>query len=137
MKSVVACPCGAVEITVEGQPLAQFYCHCADCRKMNSGAYAAESVHRENEITVTRGETKMWMLSRSPRHFCATCGGRLFIEIPSKKLRGLNGLLLPPGEFKPTLHVNCASAEMPIRDDLPHFAAMPPAFGGSDDKVDW
>ena len=33
----LTCPCGAVEITVRGTPVAQFYCHCGDCRTMTSG----------------------------------------------------------------------------------------------------
>ena len=50
----LTCPCGAVELTVRGTPLAQFYCHCDDCRKMTSGAYAAESVYRGNGVNHTR-----------------------------------------------------------------------------------
>jgi hypothetical protein len=134
---VLTCPCGAIELKVEGQPIAQFYCHCRDCRKMTSGAYAAESVHHENDVTVTRGTPAVWMLERNPRHYCATCGGRLFIEIASRHLRGVNAFLLPATEFHPQFHVNCSSAVLPIRDGLPHFAKMPPAFGGSDEKVDW
>jgi hypothetical protein len=133
----LTCPCGAVELTVRGNPLAQFYCHCDDCRKMTSGAYAAESVHRADEVVVTRGQAAVWTLERNPRHFCGACGGRLFIEVPSMKLRGVNGLLLPPGAFEPKFHVNCHFAVRPVKDDLPHFARMPAAFGGSDEKVDW
>ena len=133
----ITCPCGAIELKVEGKPLAQFYCHCDDCRKMTSGAYAAESVHRANEVTVIRGAPAVWTLARNPRHYCPTCGGRLFIEIASRGMRGLNAFLLPPGEFRPEFHVNCTFAVLPIRDDLPHFAKMPAAFGGNEAKVDW
>lgn len=50
----LTCPCGAVEFTVRGTPLAQFYRHCDDCRKMTSGAYVAESVYRGNDVEITR-----------------------------------------------------------------------------------
>lgn len=133
----VTCPCGAVEITVRGTPVAQFYCHCDDCRTMTSGAYAAESVHRGDEVEVTRGQTKVWTLKRNPRHFCANCGGRLFIEVARLGLRGVNAFLLPGNEFAPQFHVNCRFAVRPVADALPHFASMPAAFGGSDEKVDW
>lgn len=133
----VTCPCGAIELRIEGRALAQFYCHCADCRKMTSGAYAAESVHREEEVTVTRGAPAVWTLERNPRYHCAACGGRLFIEIPSRRMRGVNAFLLPAGEFRPQFHVNCGSAVLPVRDGLPHFTNMPAAFGGSDEEVDW
>ena len=46
---LLTCPCGAIELKVEGKALAQFFCHCDDCRKVTSGAYAAESVHRASE----------------------------------------------------------------------------------------
>jgi hypothetical protein len=133
----LTCPCGAVEITVRGTPVAQFYCHCDDCRTMTSGAWAAESVHRAEEVEVTRGQTAVWTLQRNPRHFCARCGGRLFIEVARLGLRGVNAFRLPPGAFRPQFHVNCRFAVLPVHDGLPHFARMPPAFGGSDEKVDW
>lgn len=133
----LTCPCGAIELRVEGKPLAQFYCHCDDCRTMTSGGYAAESVHHANEVTVVRGTPAVWTLARNPRHFCATCGGRLFIEVAARDLRGVNGFLLPAGEFRPQFHVHCNLAVLPVRDDLPHIAKMPAAFGGSNETVNW
>ncbi len=135
--STVTCPCGAIELSLSGAPLAQFYCHCDDCRKMTSGAYAAESVYRQDAVTVTRGTPAVWTLLRNPRHYCAHCGGRLFIEVPAQKLRGVNGFLLPAGAFEPRFHVHCRFAVLPVKDGLEHFAAMPAAFGGSDEKVSW
>lgn len=133
----LTCPCGGVELAVRGVPLAQFYCHCDDCRKMTSGAYAAESVYRAKEVEVTRGEAAVWMLSRNPRHFCAACGGRLFIDVIAQHLRGVNGFMLPLEAFRPQFHVNCRFAVLAVRDGLTHYAGMPAAFGGSDDTVDW
>ncbi|HEY1958284.1 MAG TPA: GFA family protein [Polyangiaceae bacterium] len=131
------CPCGAVELTVRGAPLAQFYCHCDDCRKMTSAAYAAESVHRAADVEITRGETAVWMLKRNPRHFCSACGGRLFIDVAARSLRGVNAFLLPAQDFNPQFHVNCRFAILPVRDGLTHYAGMPASFGGSEETVDW
>ena len=133
----LSCPCSAVELTVRGTPLAQFYCHCDDCRKMTSGAYAWESVYRGNDVEVTRGSAAVWTLKRNPRHFCAACGGRLFIDIAARNLRGVNGFLLSADAFRPQFHVNCRFAVLPVRDGLTHYAGMPAAFGGSDETVDW
>ncbi len=133
----LTCPCRSVEVVVRGTPLAQFYCHCDDCRTMNSGAYSAESVYQEGEVEVTRGQPAVWTLKRNPRHYCAGCGGRLFIEIASRKLRGVNAFLLPADAFQPRFHVNCRFAVLPVRDGLTHYAGMPASFGGSDDVVDW
>ena len=133
----LTCPCGAVELTVRGAPIAQFYCHCDDCRTTTSGAYAAESVYRGNDVELTRGGAAVWTLKRNPRHFCAACGGRLFIDIAARNLRGVNGFLLPAEAFRPQFHVNCRFAVLPVRDGLTHYAGMPGAFGGSDETVDW
>jgi hypothetical protein len=133
----LSCPCRAIEVVVHGAPIAQFYCHCDDCRKMTSGAYAAELVHREEDVLVTRGQTAVWTLQRNPRHYCVVCGGRLFIDIASRKLRGVNAFLLPEDAFRPQFHVNCRLAVLPVRDGLTHYAGMPALFGGSDETVDW
>ena len=133
----LTCPCGAIEVTVRGAPIAQFYCHCDDCRKMTSGAYAAESVHPAEQVEVTRGETAVWTLQRNPRHYCGRCGGRLFVDIVRLKLRGVNAFLLPSDAFAPQSHIHCRFAVRPVKDELPHFAGMPAEFGGSDEQVDW
>ena len=133
----LTCACGAVELTVRGAPLAQFYCHCDDCRKMTSGAYAAESVYRDREVEVTRGAAAVWTLKRNPRHFCGACGSRLFIDVVARSLRGVNGFLLSTEAFRPQFHVHCRLAVLPVRDGLTHYAGMPAAFGGSDQTVDW
>jgi hypothetical protein len=104
---------------------------------MTSGAFAAESVYRGNDVEITRGGAAVWTLTRNPRHFCAACGGRLFIDIAARNLRGVNGFLLPAEAFRPQFHVNCRFAVLPVRDRLPHYAGMPVAFGGSDETVDW
>ena len=52
-------------------------------------------------------------------------------------MRGVSGFLLPPDEFKPAFHIRCQHAVMPVKDDLPHFKDVPPAFGGTDETVDW
>ena len=76
--------------------------------------------------------------SRSGVHPPAAARGtRLFIDVLPLKLRGVNGFLLPPGEFKATLHMQCQFAVLPVRDDLPHYKSRPARFGGSDETVDW
>jgi hypothetical protein len=55
--------------------------------------------------------------------------------VPGFDLRGVNGRLLP--DFRPGFHIQCKFAREPIRDDLPHFKGLPPAFGGSDERMSW
>jgi hypothetical protein len=131
------CRCGAVELTVRGEPLVQMYCHCDDCQAVHGGAYVPESVYPASAVEVTRGTPSTWKLKRSPRFTCTTCGTRLFIEVLPLGLRGVNGYLLPAEEWKPTLHMQCQFAVRPVKDDLPHFKGRPARFAGSDETVDW
>lgn len=133
----VQCRCGAVQLTISGEPIAQFYCHCDDCQAVHGGAYVPESVYPASAVTVVRGATTAWKLKRNPRVSCAACGTRLFIDVLSFKLRGVNGYLLPTGAFKPQFHVQCQFAVRPVTDDLPHYKSMPPQFRGSEERVDW
>jgi hypothetical protein len=131
------CRCGAVEIEARGEPIVQLYCHCLDCQAVHGAAYVAESVYRADAVSVVRGSPTTWMLKRSPRFTCGACGTRMFIDVVAVGLRGINGKLLPDGELQPAFHMNCRSAVLPIRDDLPHYAGLPARFGGTDETVGW
>jgi hypothetical protein len=131
------CGCGAVQLEVLGEPMAQFFCHCDDCQAMHGAAYVSESVYPADAVRVTRGSPAQWMLKRNPRFLCPECGTRLFVDVLAFGVRGVNGYVLPAGEFTPSFHMHCRFAVLPVRDDLPHYAGLPAAFGGSDETVDW
>lgn len=133
----VQCRCGAIEIELTEAPIAQFYCHCDDCQAMHGAAYVPESVYPAEAVTVTRGTPAVWTLKRNPRFTCPTCGTRLFIDVLARGLRGLNGYLLPPEQFRPSYHMQCQFAVRPILDDLPHYRSRAPQFEGPDETVDW
>lgn len=124
--SAIHCPCGAVELEISGEPLAQFYCHCADCRRAHGAAYTLEAVYAADQARVVRGDTVSLTLKRTPRISCANCGTRLYADLGN--LRGVSGTLLPG--FEASMHINYAEALAPVRDDLPHYLNMPEAFGG-------
>jgi hypothetical protein len=131
------CRCGAIELDISAEPVAQFFCHCDDCQAVHGAAYVPESVYPAAAVTVVKGTPVDWTLKRNPRFFCGQCGTRLFIEVAALKLRGLNGYLLPEGSFLPTFHMQCRYAVHPLSDGLPHFRSRAPQFGGSDERVDW
>lgn len=133
----VTCLCGGIELEISGEPIVQMYCHCDDCQAVHGAAYVPESVYNASDVKVVRGEPTAWALLRSPRVTCPTCGTRLFIDVVKRKLRGVNGNVLPRGEFHALFHVQCRFAQNPVKDDLPHYAGMPAQFGGSDETVDW
>lgn len=130
----VTCPCGAATLRISGEPVTQFYCHCADCRAVLGAGYAIEAMYRARDVELV-GETISFTLKTTPRISCAKCGTRLYADLPAAKLVGINGTLLPA--FKAALHINCESALAPVRDGLPKYATMPAAFGGDDTLVDW
>jgi hypothetical protein len=133
----VQCRCGQVELGLAGEPAVQFFCHCDDCQAAHGAAYAPESVYPSAAVAFVRGEAKFWALKRNPRYFCAECGTRLFIDALALSARGVNGYLLPAGEFRPQFHMQCQFAVRPVADALPHYKSFPKRFGGSDETVDW
>jgi len=68
---------------------------------------------------------------------CGACGTRLFIDVTNIGVRGVNGYLLPQGQFQPAFPMQCQFAVHPIRDGLPHYKSRPARFGGSDELMDW
>ena len=69
-----ACRCGAAEIEISGEPVAQFFCHCDDCQIVHGAAYVPESVYAADAVSVARGEPAAFTLKRNPRVFCRDCG---------------------------------------------------------------
>jgi hypothetical protein len=132
----IQCPCGAVHLRINSEPVAQFWCHCSDCQLVHGAAYVAEAVYPADSVEVLQGETIAFTLKTTPRVSCANCGSRLFAELDEIGMRGLNGYLLKES-FKPALHINCREAVAPVRDGLPHYQTKPVAFGGDDALVEW
>ena len=133
----LSCPCGEVGLAVTGQPRVQLYCHCDDCQAVHGAACVPAALYLAADVQITRGETLRWQLKTTPRVCCARCGARLFADNTAIGIRGLTATLLPEGMFKPTMHIQCAFARLPIRDGLPHYKTVPAAFGGSDEQIAW
>ena len=94
-------------------------------------------VYPAEAVRIIRGEPTSWILKRNPRSICRVCGTKLFIEVATLNLRGVNGYMLPDDAFHPQFHMQCRFAVYPIRDDLPHYRARAPQFGGPEEFVDW
>ena len=132
----LACKCGAVEIQITGEPMAQYYCHCDHCQAVHGGAYAC-SLYRAENVTVTKGETVNFVLKTTPRTKCSSCEMFLFAEVPGYGVRGVNAELLSETQFNPQFHLNCQFAPKPITDALPHFKSLPTEFGGTGELMQW
>jgi hypothetical protein len=135
--TLIQCLCGAVQMELTGEPVAQLYCHCDDCQAVHSAAYLPGVMYRIPATRIIRGELGLWKLKVTTRAFCRECGTRMYAEPPNIGIRGVSALLLPPGLFKPAFHMQCQYALLPIKDGLPHYKGFPAAFGGSDEQMDW
>lgn len=70
------CNCGAVRLTMRGEPLRVGLCHCLTCRRDSGAPFMAYAVWPSAQVTV-QGETRCWA-DRYARHFCPECGSRVF-----------------------------------------------------------
>lgn len=82
------CLCGALRYRiVGGAELCVYCCHCRDCQRLSSSAFAVCMVLPEGAFTLLRGEA-----ARDARradsgrtihsYFCAACGTQLFARFP-------------------------------------------------------
>lgn len=133
----IECRCGAIGVSLSGEPITCFYCHCDDCQVAHGAAYVPVVLYPARAVTVTRGEPISWMVKATPRTTCPRCGTRMFASPPRAPIRGVTASLLPSGLFQPRFHIFCAFAMLPVRDSLPHYRTVPPLLGGSEDTVDW
>ena len=133
----VSCHCGEVKIKLTGAPMVDLYCHCKDCQRIAGGGYVAYSIYPKAGVEVVAGDTFKWALRDNQRTRCSQCGTYLFGDPAGMGIHGISAYLLPPGTFKPAMHVMCKDALVPVKDALPHYAGFPASFGGSDEQVDW
>jgi hypothetical protein len=134
--TIVRCGCGVVELQLTSEPMAQYVCHCEDCQVVHGKAYSVV-LYPASAVTVTRGETGVFTLKTTPRTKCSRCGTYLFAEVPGYPFRGVNGDLLPEGQFNPAFHIHCRYAAARIEDDLPHYKDTPVQFRGSGEIMQW
>jgi hypothetical protein len=133
----IQCLCGAVQMELTGEPIAQLYCHCDDCQAVHGAAYISAAMYPIPATRIVSGDLLLWKRKVTTRATCRACGTRMFAEPPGLGIRAITSTLLPPGSFKPTFHMQCQYARVPVKDDLPHYKGFPAAFGGSDEQVAW
>lgn len=128
------CFCGAVEITVTGEPAAMGYCHCESCRHWSAGPVNAFTLWPPAAVKVTKGADQIGTYNKTPvsyRKACKVCGGHVFSEHPPLKLTDVPAALLPRTLFKPGVHVNYQETVLRMRDGLPKLKDFPKELGGS------
>jgi len=128
------CFCGAVEISVTGDPAVMGYCHCTSCRQWSASPVNAFTLWPPAAVTVTRGADKLARHSktdRSIRRFCTTCGGHVLTEHPAWQLTDVYASAIPDLPFRPVVHVNYGETVLRMPDGLPKQRDLPAEMGGS------
>lgn len=134
-----SCFCGAVELTVSGEPVGMGYCHCESCRHWSAGPVNAFTLWKPDAVQVTRGADNLGTYnktSRSYRKWCKTCGGHLFTEHPEIGLIDVYAAVIPDLAYSPGVHVHYQETVLRIKDGLPKLKDVPKELGGSGINVD-
>lgn len=76
------CVCGNLSYEIEGEPLFTAQCCCTDCQKSSGADHMTLSFFREGQVDM-KGESASYEVTADSgntmvRHFCPTCGGRVF-----------------------------------------------------------
>lgn len=132
------CFCGAVQLTVTGEPAAMGYCHCESCRQWSAGPVNAFILWKPDAVRVTRGADNIDTYSKTPqsvRKWCKTCGGHVFSEHPAMGLTDVYAAVIPEFPFQSAVHVNYQEAVLRVRDGLPKLKDFPAEMGGSGEAM--
>ena len=98
------CFCGAVEISVTGDPVGMGYCHCEHCRSWSAGPVNAFTLWPPEAVEITKGADKIATFHKtdnSHRMWCTVCGGHLMTEHPQWKLVDVYAATIPDLPFRP------------------------------------
>ena len=132
------CFCGAIELTVEGDPVGMGYCHCSSCRTWSAGPVNTFTLWPADMVRLTKGAEHVGSFKkteRSVRKWCTRCGGHLMTDHPHWKLVDVYAAVIPDVPFKPGVHVNYEETVLPMRDGLPKQRDFPTELGGSGELV--
>jgi hypothetical protein len=129
-----SCFCGAVEVTLTGEPAAMGYCHCTSCRHWSAGPINAFTLWKPDAVKVTKGADKLGTYNQTEKSFrkwCTACGGHVFSEHPGMGLTDVYAAVIKGFAFKPAVHVNYGEAVVRVHDGLPKQKDFPKEMGGS------
>lgn len=138
------CFCGAVEVEIDGPPVAAGICHCASCRKWHSAPINTWALWPDASVRVTAGQDRLLEFNRqgadgpSGRSSCQRCGGAVFNRKPHFGMTVVYAMTLDGSGFvfEPTFHCFYGEGVLHMADGLPKFEDLPAALGGSGTQCD-
>ena len=129
-----SCFCGAVQLTVSGEPAVSGYCHCESCRSWSASPVNAFTLWKPEAVQVIRGGDNIGTFSKTPRShrkWCKTCGGHLFNVHPEWNLIDVYAAVIPDFPYHAGVHVNYQETKLRMADGLPKLKDIPKEMGGS------
>ena len=133
------CTCGAVQLSISGEPSVMAYCHCSSCRGWLGAPIHAASLWPTPNVRVEKGADLLGMFKHteaSQRQFCTACGSPVLIVHPDLGMTDVPAGSIPGLDYAPTVHVNYGEKVLTVTDGLPKFKDFPTDFpGGSGDIV--
>jgi hypothetical protein len=89
---VARCACGRVEVTVQGEPLSVYVCHCDFCQRRSGNVFIASAQFPEDRVLTITGETRCYngldvdgvgaiaVTDGINYRFCAVCGSSVYFD---------------------------------------------------------
>ena len=87
------CACGRVEVTVEGEPVRVYVCHCDFCQRRSGSVFLASASFPEDRVISITGETQCYnglevdgvgavgIPGGINYRFCAVCASSLYCDM--------------------------------------------------------
>ena len=132
------CFCGAVSLTVTGEPQAMGYCHCESCRHWSAGPVNAFTLWKPEAVQINQGQEHLAQYQQTPqstRRWCSLCGGHVLTEHPQMGLTDVYAAIIPDLDFQPSVHVHYQETVLRMDDGLPKMRDVPSEMGGSGEVI--
>lgn len=133
-KTSGSCHCGAVTYEISGEPMFAAHCCCTSCKKASGADHITAAFYMDAQIDL-KGEVSCYSMTAdsgatSKRHFCPTCGSRLYSTNSGRAgVKGIQvGTMDNPTNIEPraVVYSKDKNAWDSFNDALPQFEKMPP-----------
>ena len=129
-----SCFCGAVQLTVSGEPEGMGYCHCASHAGAGRRDRSMPSLYGNPKQNDHPGSGEHRHHNKTPnsyRKWCKTCGGHVLTEHPGLGLTDVYAAVIPYFPYHAGVHVHYQETVLPMKDGLPKMKDLPEEMGGS------
>ena len=127
----IHCECGAVEATLQNNPVVHATCHCDDCRDLLDIPFHAVTAWNKSDVIITKGQENLSVYKHPSlemtKCFCKHCGETLF-NTNVMEWRVVSQLLISkcnndeiPEKLRSDKHFFYEQRVVDIADDLPKF----------------